>query len=84
MQGAIGLRPREMKALFPAGYHRGLCRIAGVHYLLYRLPDNSHALENTADLKALSGKKQYQVDVRGFLIDPDSGIPITPCTAPWK
>ncbi len=72
---ALGLRPREMKALFPTGYHRGLCRIAGVHYLLYRQPDNSHALENTADLKAMSGKKQYLVDVRGFLFDPDNWDP---------
>lgn len=69
---AINLRPREMKILFPAGYHRGLCRIAGVDYLLYRLPDNSHALETAADLKALSGKKHYQVDVRGFLVDSDN------------
>ncbi|MDR2550293.1 MAG: TusE/DsrC/DsvC family sulfur relay protein [Desulfobulbus sp.] len=72
---AIGLRPREMMVLFPTGYHRGLCRIAGVDYLLRRLPDNSHALQSTADLKALSGKKQYQVDVRGFLIDPDNWDP---------
>jgi len=71
----IGLRPREMKTLFPAGYHRGLCRIAGVDYLLSRLPDNSHAVQATADLKAISGNKQYLVDVRGFLIDPNSWDP---------
>ena len=69
---ATGLRPREMKQLFPEGYHRGLCRMAGVHYRLHRLPDNDHVQQMAADLEALSGDKHYQVDVRGFLIDPDS------------
>lgn len=68
---AIGLRPREMKRLFPTGYHRGLCRIAGVHYRVNRFPDNSHLKEVMADLKALSGDKHYRVDVRGFLVDPE-------------
>lgn len=72
---AINLRPREMKQLFPAGYHRGLCRMAGVHYRMHRLPDNSHLAEMTTDLEALSGDKHYQVDVRGFLIDPESWDP---------
>lgn len=68
---ATGLRPREMKNLFPTGYHRGLCRIAGVHYRVYRLPDNSHTKDVMTDIKAISGDKQYCVDVRGFLVDPD-------------
>ena len=68
----IGLRPREMKRLFPAGYHRGLCRMAGVHYRMYRLPGNGHLQQMTADLEALSGDKHYQVDARGFLIDPEN------------
>jgi len=72
---ATGLRPREMKVLFPTGYHRSLCRIAGVDYLLNRLPDNSHALLAAADLKALSGNKHYKIDVHGFLIDFDNWDP---------
>ena len=69
---ANGLRPREMKQLFPTGYHRGLCRIAGVHYRTHRLPDDGHVQEMAADLEAMSGDKHYTVDVRGFLIDPDN------------
>lgn len=72
---AHGLRPREMKMLFPTGYHRGLCRIAGVHYRVHRLPDHAHVKEAMADLKALSGNKHYLVDVRGFLVDPDTWDP---------
>lgn len=69
---AIGLRPREMKKLFPTGYHRGLCRIAGVHYRMHRQPDNDHVKHAADDLEAISGDKQYCVDVRGFLVDPDA------------
>jgi len=69
---ANGLRPREMKKLFPTGYHRGLCRIAGVHYRINTMPFASHLHERSADLDALSGGKTYTVDVRGFLVDPDT------------
>jgi Dissimilatory sulfite reductase (desulfoviridin), gamma subunit len=72
---AIGMRPLEMKMLFSAGYYRGLCRIAGVDYLLNRLPNNCYATQAIVDLKAIVGKKQYEVDVRGFLLDPDSWDP---------
>ena len=66
---ATDLRPREMKILFPTGYHRGLCRIAGVHYLVHRLPDNLHLKAVLDDIETISGNKQYCVDVRGFLVN---------------
>ena len=69
---ALGLRPREMKKLFPTGYHRGLCQIAGIHYRVYSMPYAEHLKQSMADLRALSGDKTYSVDVRGFLADPDS------------
>jgi TusE/DsrC/DsvC family sulfur relay protein len=68
---ATGLRPREMKNLFPTGYHRGLCKIAGVRYLVHREPDNTHVFDAIDDIKTISDKKQYCVDVRGFLVDPN-------------
>jgi TusE/DsrC/DsvC family sulfur relay protein len=68
---ATGLRPREMKNLFPTGYHRGLCKIAGVRYLVHRMPDNTHVFDAIGDIKTISGNKQYCVDVRGFLVDPE-------------
>jgi len=63
---AIGLRLRELQALFPSGYLRGACRLAGVTYkegfLNYWLPEPEAA-------PAISDKV-YRVDARGFLIDP--------------
>ncbi|MDX9834556.1 MAG: TusE/DsrC/DsvC family sulfur relay protein [Desulfobulbus sp.] len=61
-----GLRPQEMKQLFPAGYHRGLCRIAGVHYR------SQEQTDETGDQQISAGDKYYLIDVRGFLVDPDS------------
>ena len=69
---ANGLRPREMKRLFPTGYHRGLCRISGVHYRVSRPFDDTRLKDAVADLEALSGDKHYLVDARGFLVDPEN------------
>ncbi|MDR3631639.1 MAG: TusE/DsrC/DsvC family sulfur relay protein [Desulfocapsaceae bacterium] len=70
---ANGLRPREMKKLFPTGYHRGMCRIAGVHYRINKMPFEPHSKERSAaELEALAGGKTYTVDVRGFLVDPET------------
>ncbi|MCL2457999.1 MAG: TusE/DsrC/DsvC family sulfur relay protein [Desulfobulbus sp.] len=69
---ANGLRPQEMQKLFPSGYHRGVCRIAGVHYRISNIPYGVHIRQSVADLRALSGDKVYATDVRGFLVDPDS------------
>jgi TusE/DsrC/DsvC family sulfur relay protein len=69
---ACGLRPREMKKLFPTGYHRGLCRISGVHYRIGIMPFEPHRSERPTDLEAITDNKTYTVDVRGFLIDPDT------------
>lgn len=69
---ANGLRPQEMKKLFPTGYHRGVCRIAGVHYRVSHMPYGAHLKESVADLRALSSDKVYCTDVRGFLVNPDT------------
>lgn len=66
-----GLPPKEMEKLFPAGYHRGLCRVAGVHYRVNHVDYGAHVRQNVADLRALSNDKVYRTDVRGFLADPD-------------
>jgi len=69
---AIGLRPQEMKKLFPTGYHRGVCRIAGVHYRVSHMDYGAHLKESVADMRALASEKVYCTDVRGFLVDPES------------
>jgi tRNA 2-thiouridine synthesizing protein E len=69
---AIGLRPEEMKKLFPTGYHRGVCLVAGIHYRVSHMPYASHIRESIVDQQALAKDKIYCTDVRGFLIDPET------------
>lgn len=67
---STGLTPQEMQKLFPSGYHRGLCRVAGIHYRVSHMPYGAHLRESMADMRALSADKAYATDVRGFLVDP--------------
>lgn len=67
---ANGLRLRELTELFPTGYQRGACKIAGLnlmegylrHYTFLPIP-----VEEGAEV---SPDKTYRVDIRGFLVDP--------------
>ena len=67
-----GLRRKQLKELFPTGYMRGACKLAGI---TYSDSHNQQELFYTAEiaeaLHALAVKKTYTVDVRGFLVDPD-------------
>jgi tRNA 2-thiouridine synthesizing protein E len=64
-----GLSLGELKKLFPAGYLRGACKIAGLTYregyVKYSWPES----ESEKKVITLEGK-DYHVDLRGFLIDP--------------
>lgn len=40
------LRLSKLKRLFPSGYHRGACRIAGIHYDFMRRDNLWHTYEN--------------------------------------
>jgi len=62
------LRLRHLQKLFPTGYLRGACKLAGVTYRS-EFVDKSR-LDSYAD-KELErvGEKSYEVDVKGFLID---------------
>ncbi|HDL04237.1 MAG TPA: TusE/DsrC/DsvC family sulfur relay protein [candidate division Zixibacteria bacterium] len=65
-----GLTLKQLKRLFPTGYLRGACRLAGITYKEGYLSESS--LPKTADdLNVISASKTYRVDVRGFLINPD-------------
>ncbi len=64
-----GLRLKDLKMLFPNGYLRGACKLAGITYKEGYIGQAS--LPKTADdLNVISANKNYTVDVRGFLIDP--------------
>lgn len=65
-----GLRLNDLRRLFPAGYLRGACKLAGITYKEGYL-HQSYLPTTAEDLNVISVKKTYTVDVRGFLVNPD-------------
>jgi tRNA 2-thiouridine synthesizing protein E len=65
-----GLRLKDLEKLFPTGYLRGACRLAGC---TYREGYVKYSWVQASDKSAepLPPEKVYGVDVRGFLVDPD-------------
>lgn len=61
----------DLKRLFPAGYHRGVCRLAGV---AYGADDSQQPIERrpsvTDESAAAPPSKYYRTDMLGFLLDP--------------
>jgi len=58
------IRLREFKKLFPTGYHRGACRIAGINYD-FMLKTNYWLTYETAPVL----KAEYKLTPLGFLVD---------------
>lgn len=60
----------ELKSLFPDGYQRGACRIAGVAYQdgFLRYHDKGKSI---GTMKSDRERKKYTVDTFGFLINSD-------------
>ncbi len=67
---ANGLVRIELKRLFPTGYLRGACILAGITYREGYL-GLAHLPPTAEDLNVISVKNTYKVDVRGFLVNPD-------------
>jgi tRNA 2-thiouridine synthesizing protein E len=67
---AHGLRLAELKRLFPTGYLRGACRLAGLTYS--EEPAHTSWLPRTRPERTLKTPKEriYRVDIHGFLVDP--------------
>jgi len=65
-----GLNRRTLKKLFPTGYQRGACIIAGITSRDSRL-GTDYMDYPTEDLHMLASRKTYQVDAQGYLIDAD-------------
>jgi len=63
-----GLTLKELKRLFPTGYQRGACKLAGISYKEGYV---ERAWHRAPDLKTspFPAEKTYQVDVRGFLVE---------------
>jgi len=56
-----GLKLRDIERLFPTGFHRGACRLAGLNYFERYTPPTA----------ASSPGRTYLIDERGFLVNPD-------------
>ena len=64
------LKLEDLKKLFPSGYLRGACKLAGLTYKEGYL-DQSGLEEFAERIAAGSDEKTYEVDVRGFLVNPE-------------
>jgi len=63
------LHLKELQALFPAGYLRGACKLAGITYREGYLEQSW--VEGLAEQVATGVQERtYQVNVRGFLVNP--------------
>ncbi len=58
------VRLHDLRALFPTGYHRGVCKIAGINYR-FMYEHNYWLTYETAP----PAKPRYQLDALGFLAD---------------
>ena len=65
-----GLRLRDLRRLFPTGYLRGACKLAGITYKEGYL-GQAYLPSAAEDLNTISFDKTYETDVRGFLVYPD-------------
>ena len=61
-------RLKELQSLFPAGYLRGACKLAGITYKEGYVK-HSWLTATMRDAIAMATEKNYQVDARGFLVD---------------
>ncbi|MFH1982395.1 MAG: TusE/DsrC/DsvC family sulfur relay protein [Pseudomonadota bacterium] len=68
---AFRMQPSDLKRLFPEGYHRGACRLAGMPYHPGFVAP-SRTMDGLADAtEAGICDKTYLVDAQGFLMDPE-------------
>ncbi len=65
-----GLRLKELRKLFPTGYLRGACMLAGITYKEGYIGLSALPL-SAEDLNATVANRTYETDVRGFLMHPD-------------
>jgi len=62
------IRLSQLRNLFPTGYLRGACKLAGI---TYKQGYVAHAWLSEIPEAIVPTEKVYRVDVRGFLIDPN-------------
>lgn len=68
----MGLSLKDLRKLFPTGYLRGACKAAGITSKAGHLGLQYHPASSPDTMSSReSYNKTYEVDVRGFLVNPD-------------
>jgi tRNA 2-thiouridine synthesizing protein E len=67
---ALGLRASDLGRLFPSGYLRGACKLAGISYRAQEVQPSWLPREKLTGVSVPREERIYRVDIRGFLIDP--------------
>ena len=71
------LRLKDLQRLFPAGYLRGACKLAGITYMVWNITKDKEGwffpcqVPGHAAAPSLP-EKTYTIDARGFLVNPDN------------
>ena len=63
------LRLAELESLFPSGYLRGACKLAGLTYSDGPFQRSWLPRERRTSVSKPLSKRTYHVDIRGFLVD---------------
>ena len=64
-----GLRLKDFEILFPTGYLRGACKLAGITYKEGFIK-HPGLLASDEEAAAIASDKTYEVDICGFLVNP--------------
>jgi tRNA 2-thiouridine synthesizing protein E len=67
---ALRLRTADLSKLFPTGYLRGACKLAGLTYRAQEISPAWLPKERMAPVSVSPEDRVYRVNIRGFLIDP--------------
>jgi len=65
-----GLRLKGLQQLFPTGYQRGVCKLAGLSYEVEPYRGDARRTEALAEAEARREARGYRTDRHGFLLDP--------------
>ena len=62
---------KDLQRLFPSGYQRGACKLAGLSFMAEGVSTPFYQTPETLIGPILRDKRVYRVNVQGFLIDPN-------------
>jgi tRNA 2-thiouridine synthesizing protein E len=66
----LNLRIKDLKKLFPTGYLRGACKLAGLTYRAQHIHPLWLEKKGVEKIPEFLERRVYRVDAYGFLIDP--------------